>query len=98
MIIVTGSVVARAETFDRVLALSAEHVQRSRLEPGCLSHAVYRDLENPLRVVFWEQWADLSVLKAHFAVPASIAFVRELRTLASELSPISIFDSSPANL
>jgi quinol monooxygenase YgiN len=49
MIIVTGSVVARAETFDRVWALSVEHVHRSRLEPGCLSHSVYRDHENPLR-------------------------------------------------
>jgi quinol monooxygenase YgiN len=48
--------------------------------------------------MFWEQWADLSALKAHFAVPASVAFVKELRTLSSELSPISIFDASPANL
>ena len=98
MIIVTGSIVARPENFDRVLELSLEHVHRSRKEPGCLSHAVYRDVENPMRVVFLEEWEDRSALATHFAVPASIAFIKELRTLASELSPIGIFDSSPVNL
>lgn len=98
MIIVTGSIVARPETFDRVLALSLQHVHRSRQEPGCISHAVYRDVENPLRVVFLEEWADKNALAAHFAVPASNAFIKEVRRLASELSPIGIFDASPANL
>lgn len=98
MIIVTGSIVARPETFDRVLELSLEHVHRSRKEPGCISHAVYRDVENPMRVVFLEEWEDKSALAAHFAVPASSAFVKAARSLASELSPIGIFDSSPVNL
>jgi quinol monooxygenase YgiN len=98
MIIVTGSIVARPDTFDRMLALSLEHVHRSRTEPGCLSHAVYRDVENPLRVFFFEEWADRNALAAHFAVAASGAFVKEVRSLASELSPIGVFDASPVNL
>ena len=98
MIIVTGSIVARPENFDRLLELSLEHVHRSRKEPGCLSHAVYRDVENPMRVVFLEEWEDRNALATHFAVPASIAFVKAARSLASELSAIGIFDSSPVNL
>jgi len=94
MIIVTGSILARSETFDQVLALSLEHVHRSRQEPGCLSHAVYRDVENPLRVVFLEAWQDRAALAVHFAVPASIAFVKAVRPLASELSPIHIFEAT----
>jgi len=94
MILVTGSIVARSETFDQVLALSLEHVRRSRLEPGCISHAVYRDVENPLRVVFLEEWQDRAALAVHFAVPASGAFVKAARALASELSPIHIFEAS----
>lgn len=94
MIIVTGSIIARPETFDRVLELSLEHVHRSRKEPGCLSHAVYRDVENPLRVVFLEEWEDRNALAAHFAVPASGAFVKAARLLASDLSPIGIFDAT----
>jgi len=94
MIIVTGSIIARPEAFDQVLALSLEHVHRSRQEPGCLSHAVYRDVENPLRVVFLEEWQDRAALAVHFAVPASGAFIKALRPLASELSPINIFEAT----
>ena len=78
MIVVTGSVTARQETFEEARRLSLEHVHRSRTEPGCISHAVHIDCENPLRLVFIEQWADRAALAAHFAVPASRNFVRAL--------------------
>ena len=47
MIVVTGSVTAR-QTLRRGPQLSLEHVHRSRTEPGCISHAVHVDCENPL--------------------------------------------------
>ena len=53
MIVVTGSVTARADSFDEVRKLSLEHVHRSRTEPGCISHAVHVDCENPQRLVFF---------------------------------------------
>ena len=74
MIIVTGSIVGRPETIDRLIAVSLEHVHRSRTEAGCLAHAVHRDVENPLRLVFLEEWADRDALMAHFRVPESAAF------------------------
>jgi quinol monooxygenase YgiN len=54
MIIVTGSVRARPETFDEILAASLEHVRRSRTEPGCLMHSVHQNVEDPLTLVFVE--------------------------------------------
>jgi quinol monooxygenase YgiN len=94
MIVVTGSVTARPETFDEVRRLSLEHVHRSRTEPGCISHAVHVDCENPLKLVFFEQWADKAALAAHFKVPASGEFVRALRSLAAGLTTIELFDAS----
>jgi quinol monooxygenase YgiN len=94
MILVTGSVTARDDSFDEVQRLSLQHVRRSRREPGCLSHAVHIDCENPLRLVFIEQWADRAALAAHFAVPASRDFVRTLRSLAASASTLEIFDAS----
>src|SRR5580658_5071232 len=58
MVIVTGSIEARPDTIDRILELGLAHVQRSRLEPGCLLHSIHRDVENELRLVFIEQWED----------------------------------------
>ena len=94
MIVVTGSVTARPETFEEVKKLSLEHVHRSRSEPGCISHAVHVDCESPLRLVFIEQWADRAALLAHFAVPASRDFVRSLQPLAAAASTIELYDAT----
>ena len=75
-VLVTGSIRAKPERIDELLALSLEHVRHSRTEPGCLAHAVHRDVEDPLRLVFVEEWANRAALLAHFAVPASRAFVK----------------------
>jgi len=74
--------------------LSLEHVHRSRGEPGCISHAVHVDCENPLRLVFLEQWADRATLLNHFAVPASRDFVRSLRALAEAATTIELYEAT----
>ena len=94
MILVTGSVTGREDSFEEIKRLSLEHVHRSRLEPGCLAHAVHVDCENSLRLVFVEQWADRAALGAHFAVPASRDFVRSLRSLAAGATELEIFEAS----
>ena len=52
MILVTGSIIAREDTFDDVLRSCLEHVERSRKEPGCISHDVHIDCQNPMRLFF----------------------------------------------
>jgi quinol monooxygenase YgiN len=94
MIVVTGSVTARQDSFDEVRRLSLEHVHRSRGEPGCISHAVHVDCENPLRLVFFEQWADRAALLDHFAVPASRQFVKALQSLAAAATTIELYDAT----
>ena len=94
MILITGSIVARTDSFEALRALAIEHTRRSRAEPGCLSHQVSVDAEEPLRLVFVEQWADLDAVKKHFAVPASIGFVREARRLAGGPVTIELYDAT----
>jgi quinol monooxygenase YgiN len=94
MIVVTGSVTARNDSFDEVRRLSLEHVHRSRTEPGCISHAVHIDCEDPLKLVFFEQWADRAALLTHFAVPASRNFVKQLQSIAAAATTIEIYDAT----
>ena len=94
MIVVTGSLTARKDSLDEVTRLSLEHVHRSRKEPGCISHAVHVDCENPLRLVFFEQWADRAALLAHFAVPASRQLVSALRPLAAAAATLELYDAT----
>jgi len=95
MIIVTGSVTARPETFDELRQASLDHVHRSRTEPGCISHSVQVDCENPLRLVFFERWSDMDALKAHFAQPGSARFIGAVRSLAAASESISLYEASP---
>jgi quinol monooxygenase YgiN len=94
MIIVTGGILAKTDTLDKLLALSLEHVRRSRTEPGCLAHALHQDYENPLRLVFVEEWSDRQALAAHFALPASHAFVKAVSPLAAEPPQMNIYEAA----
>lgn len=96
MLIVTGSVTGRADSFDELKDACLRHVRRSRLEPGCISHAVSVDCENPLRLVFFEEWTDRSALETHFAVPAVREFVRGLAAFASASSGPTIYETAAA--
>ncbi len=98
MIIVTGSIVAKAESLDKLLAISLEHVRRSRTEPGCLAHAIHQDAENPLRLVFLEEWTDTAALAAHFAVPDSRDFVKTAIELAAQSPVINIYEATPVQI
>ena len=94
MIIVTGSVQVRPEAIDEALAVSLEHVRRSRAEPGCLLHSVHQDVEDPSRVVFLEHWSDLDALGAHFKVAASLDFVNAVTALATTPPSIEIYEAT----
>lgn len=87
MILITGSARIRPEHRDEALRLGVEHSARSRGEPGCLAHNCHVDAEDPLRIVFAEEWADMDAVKAHFAVPESGEFVRAIGGMA-EAPPV----------
>jgi quinol monooxygenase YgiN len=91
MILVTGTVTARPETVAEMTRVALEHVHRSRLEPGCISHEVAVDPENPLRLVFLERWESEAALKAHFTLPRSRALFKALQALASEGGSMKVY-------
>lgn len=94
MIVLLGSVVIQQGRVEEALALSQVHVLRSRSEPGCIAHAVYRDTENPQRLVFVERWADQAALQVHFAVPASRQFAQALTAMASGAPDMEIYSAT----
>ena len=93
MIVVRGAAVGSPENRAEMTRISLEHVARSRLEPGCISHHVSLDAENPLRLMFFERWSDAAALKAHFAVPASRTFWKLLQELAAEPGAMQICEA-----
>jgi quinol monooxygenase YgiN len=95
MLIVTGSVTARPETFEQLLEAALAHVRRSRAEPGCIGHSVHVDCEDPMRLFFYEEWEDRAALDAHFAVPESLDYMKAARELAASGTKIKILPIVP---
>lgn len=97
MIIVTGSVTARADSFEAMRQASLDHVARSRTEDGCLLHSVQVDCENPLRLFFYEQWRDMAALRVHGQVAGSQTFLAAVRALAASSEPITVHQVMEGN-
>ena len=91
MIVITGSVMTNASNRAEIERLCVEHSQRSRAEPGCITHNVHADCENPDRLVFLEVWSDGNAVRVHFGVPASGAFVKQMGALSTEAPTILIY-------
>ena len=98
MIIVTGSAIAREGAEAQVQEISLEHVLRSRTEPGCLSHEVSRDVEEPRRFVFVERWADMAALQVHFRVEASRQFAKNLAQLSDGKLEMTLYQADVIQL
>ncbi|SDI06546.1 putative quinol monooxygenase [Variovorax sp. OV700] len=98
MILVIGHAMAKAETLHAMLAISVEHVLRSRTEPGCISHEVSTNVQQPLRLTFVERWSDMAALKAHFGVEASRAFAKALAAMADGMPQISVYECNEIDL
>lgn len=90
MLIVTGSVTARPDSFEALRRAALDHVMRSRTEPGCLTHSVHIDAEQPLRLFFYEEWADRAALDVHFARKGSAAFMAAVRELSASSTRVRI--------
>lgn len=98
MIIVTGSATIRPDRREEALAVGIAHSVRSRAEPGCINHNCHIDAENADRLVFVEHWADMPSLQAHFAMPESGAFVREMTALAVAPPVIHLFQAQEISM
>jgi quinol monooxygenase YgiN len=59
---------------------------------------VHRDVEDPLRAVFLEHWADRASLAAHFSVPASLEFVTAVSELAAEPPALDLYEAQPIDI
>jgi len=91
MIIISATFTVPAARRDEIIALCAEHSARSRAEPGCLSHHVHVDAENPDRLFYYEEWQDEAAVAAHFRVPESGGFVKRLSGLVGERPEMQIY-------
>lgn len=93
MIIITGSVDIRESCLKDALSLSLGHVARSRTEDGCISHDVSQSVDAPNKLFFFEQWRDNDAVQAHFALPSSQQFVKNLSPLCERPPELTLYQA-----
>lgn len=94
MIIVTGTATASDGNYDALLAAARAHVERSRSEEGCISHEVFRGVEDPNQLFFYERWRDRAALDVHFSQPGSLAFVAALGDLVAAEPTLTVVETA----
>jgi quinol monooxygenase YgiN len=94
MIIVTGSVTAKPGSFEALLEACQAHVLRSRAEDGCISHAVRIDSEDPMKLVFFEEWRDMPALQAHFVTPGIKDLLAAFKEHAAASEKITTYEAT----
>ncbi|MFT6267266.1 MAG: quinol monooxygenase YgiN [Alphaproteobacteria bacterium] len=93
MIIITGDLLIKDGSMQKAMQTCQKHVAHSRTEPGYVSHGVYQDPEDSLRLFFYEQWENKAAIDAHFGLPSSQAFVVTVKALVSDPPNLHIFNA-----
>jgi len=98
MIIVTGSVTAKDGSFDALREACLAHCHRSRTEDGCISHAVRIDTEEPMKLVFFEEWRDAAALQSHFVTPGIAELLAAFREHSCASEKITTYEATPVSV
>ena len=85
---IIGTVTAKPETRDELLALLATQVAPTRAEPGCINYDFHIDASDPCCFVFYENWQSLNDLDAHLAMPHLAPLFSQLGRLLAK--PVDI--------
>ena len=80
-VIVVATFKVQEGKVDEAIAGLTPVIEQTHDEPGCLSYALHRDVNDPLTVVLVERWTSQVALESHFQQP----YMEGLGQLAQEL-------------
>ncbi len=80
-VVVVASFKVQEGQVDAAIAALTPIIEQTHDEPGCLSYALHRDVNDPLRLVLVERWTSQVALESHFQQP----YLEGLGQLGQEL-------------
>ena len=83
----------KPECVEEFLSITKELVEKTnRLDPGCISYELCRDLKDPLRFAMVEAWKDQESLDAHMKSPHFVELVPKMGALCSQPSELTLME------
>ncbi len=99
MYTIIGTVTARPDTCEELLALLKAQVAPTRAEAGCINYDFHVDAADPCVFVFYENWTDRAALDAHLAMPHLQPLFSQLDRLLAcpvDIRPLTMLSESAA--
>jgi quinol monooxygenase YgiN len=96
MYTILGTVTARPETRDELLALLHAQIAPTRAEAGCIDYDLHVDAADPCVFVFYENWTDRAALEAHLAMPHLRPLLSQMDRLLAcpvEIRPLTLLSA-----
>lgn len=90
MIKVVAKSLAKADKLDIILELSAELVEKTVKEEGCIKYELFQDMKNPNVMIFIEEWESEEALSKHMASEHFTRIVPQLNEMKEKASEINI--------
>ena len=80
MIKITAKHTVKENCIDELTAVLKELVEKSRLEEGCISYSLYKDIDNDNIYTIIEEWQNIESLHNHFQTA-------HFKTLTEKIKP-----------
>ncbi|HNR03246.1 MAG TPA: putative quinol monooxygenase [Bacillota bacterium] len=90
MIKVVAKSFAKPDKLDKILKLSAEMVEKTVKEEGCIKYELFQDIKAPEVLVIVEEWESEEALSRHMASEHFRRIVPQLNELREKASEVNI--------
>ncbi len=90
MIKVVAKSFAKPDKLDKILKLSAEMVEKTVKEEGCIKYELFQDIKAPEVLVIVEEWESEEALSRHMASEHFKRIVPQLNELREKASEVNI--------
>ncbi len=87
---IVATIVAKAEFDAEVLSALRSLVEHTRLEEGCISYQLHRDIKDPLRYTMLESWRDQEAINFHNSSEHFMAFIAASRGKTQRIEVVTI--------
>ena len=90
MIKVVAKSFAKPDKLNKILELSAEMVEKTVKEEGCIKYELFQDIKAPEVLVIVEEWESEEALSRHMASEHFRRIVPQLNELREKASEVNI--------
>ena len=93
MVVVLARLLVKQERQADFVARAQEVIAATREEKGCISYTLYKSTENPLELIYVEEWESRADLEAHSKSEHLVKFKKDRADMMAGESRVSVYEA-----